>query len=543
MIVRIVAERPPVRLRAVSTNTASGIRQSTPPIVRLKFLSGERGYTGATGATGPTGPAGPAGETGATGPAGPAGEAGFYANRAAAIAATVPGSLSFVYLFSYATTNDGGASLYRKLGAPPGVTEAWHFQSADGAYWELAETVPNVRMLGAKGDDSTNDTVAVQETIDYVVARGGGGSIHIPTGIYRVTTINITGDDGLHVFGDGRQATILSSTGTGDGVIIGSASPEYAFITIRSLSVNALAGADKSAAVGVRVRKTTEVDLDDLYISSFKYGIVGDNSHFSRMERIRITGTLANGVGVWIMGDGSASGALENYLNRVFVEGNASSAINAPTYGFLIEDNQAFFAEHCTAIYCQAGCRINPSNAANKIEHIWFNTCLMDLNWGNGIDLVTNASETIRRFVFANGWASSNGERGILVDGVAQEMISIEGNQVFNNGLQGIKVSVGADVQISGNEVAGNSTASAGTYAGIELGSGTGIVTGARVTDNKSGTGGGFANLQSYGMFVNATASDYLIITGNDFRNNGTGGLLDSSTTGAGNKKIANNLP
>jgi parallel beta-helix repeat protein len=349
--------------------------------------------------------------------------------------------------------------------------------------------------------------------------------------------------DGQHIYGAGRNRTIIRAPGSGfNAVEIGDGTNEVSFLSIRNLSIVG-EGTKNFGDCGVRINKTTEVDVSDLFISGgFWGGIINDKAHFNRIERVRINGLKAGGVGVWIAGDGSASSSLENYLSRVFVEGDVSSAA-APNWGYLIEDNQAFFADHCTAIYCQIGTKVRPSNAANKIEHVWFNTCLMDLNHLYGLEILTAGAETVRRLLFANGWASSNGEYGILVDGVSHEMISIEGNQVYNNGKEGIVVAVGSDVQISNNEVAGNSTDAAGTYPGIRLGSGTGIVTGVRVTGNKSGTGGGFPNLQSYGVQVAATASDYLIIGDNDLRNNSLGGLIDSSTTGAGNKRIANNLP
>jgi parallel beta-helix repeat protein len=542
-VVRVSGDNTsPIRMRLAQSPAAMKMRLGNVEAVRLRFQSGMQGPAGpqgATGATGPTGPTGPQGATGLTGPTGPA-TASDYESRAVAAAATIPGATNFLRVAGYATAGDGGEALYKKVTAP-GAPQAWHFQSADGGWWELADDDPNVKQLGAKGDDSTDDTAAVEATHAYVVDKGGG-SWWFPPGLYRVSTITITTSH-IHVRGSGKQATVIVSTGTTDGIIIGSATPEYSWISLQNLSIVALSGTVKTSATGLYVQKTTEVYIADLYINGFQYGIVNDNAHFNRYERIRISGGLVDGVGVWVAGDGSATGALENYFSHVFVEGNANPLL-ATGWGFLIEDSQAAFFDHCTAIYCSHGAKIKPSNAANKVEHVWFTTCLMDFNHYNGFWIETGASETVRRVVYADGWASSNGEYGILIDGVANEMISIEGNEIFNNGKQGIWAKVAADIEISNNDIAGNSADTASTYAGIQLGEApSAIVTGVRAVSNKSGSGGGFANLQSYGMYVAASASDYLIIGNNDFRNNGTGGLLDSSTTGSGNKKIANNLP
>lgn len=74
---------------------------------------------------------------------------------------------------------DGGAALYKKVASQP--AHQGRFQSADGAWWELSDTIFRPEMFYQTGD--MNDAPAIQRCIDFVsqvgdvdangVARGG----------------------------------------------------------------------------------------------------------------------------------------------------------------------------------------------------------------------------------------------------------------------------------------------------------------------------------------------------------------------------------
>lgn len=68
----------------------------------------------------------------------------------------------------------------------------------------------NVKHLdwGAKGDDSTDDTSAIQAAIDAIHGEGGG-IVYIPAGTYQVSTLNLR--ENVQIIGAGRGATILKS--------------------------------------------------------------------------------------------------------------------------------------------------------------------------------------------------------------------------------------------------------------------------------------------------------------------------------------------
>src|ERR1039458_4978090 len=77
-------------------------------------------------------------------------------------------------------------------GAQPGVAE-------DGLY--------NVRAFGARGDGKRFDTDAIQKAIDTCAANGGG-TVHLPAGVYLCATLTIRGNVIIHL---AAQAQIIAT--------------------------------------------------------------------------------------------------------------------------------------------------------------------------------------------------------------------------------------------------------------------------------------------------------------------------------------------
>lgn len=82
---------------------------------------------------------------------------------------TISATVGAVQCEGRANKGDRGQALYTRVASQP--SHAGKFQSADGAWWELAENSLNPFMFGAKGDNSTNDSAAIQAMFDFVTAK------------------------------------------------------------------------------------------------------------------------------------------------------------------------------------------------------------------------------------------------------------------------------------------------------------------------------------------------------------------------------------
>ncbi len=84
--------------------------------------------------------------------------------------ASIEPSVNQVRVAGYATPGDGGAALYVRAASQP--AHGGRVQSADGAWWEIAERTVRPEMYGAAGDGVSDDTAAMVAMADHARERG-----------------------------------------------------------------------------------------------------------------------------------------------------------------------------------------------------------------------------------------------------------------------------------------------------------------------------------------------------------------------------------
>lgn len=119
----------------------------------------------------------------------------------------------------YAAIGDGGGGcFYWHDGSATTANEGTVFAADEGGTgrWKrLFSGAVNVRWFGATGDGATNDTDAIQDTIDYVYANNLG-TVFIPAGTYLVTALTITWADAnktVNIVGAGKRNTVIGKSG------------------------------------------------------------------------------------------------------------------------------------------------------------------------------------------------------------------------------------------------------------------------------------------------------------------------------------------
>ena len=149
----------------------------------------------------------------------------------------------------------------------------------------------NVLDYGAKGDGVTDDTAAIQATIDAAI-NAGGGVVYFPaTGLdyYKITsTLNIDYSSAfylsnrfakkIHLIGEGSASTCITPT-SGDYVAIslkGSADPAVYF-KMQGLRLSGTAPVS-SGSTGLLTDKAAYVVLDDVIIETFNQGFRGTDT-------------------------------------------------------------------------------------------------------------------------------------------------------------------------------------------------------------------------------------------------------------------------
>ena len=155
---------------------------------------------------------------------------------------------------------------------------SWGTVAGSGGYVDLRYSV---RDYGAKGDNSTDDTAAIQATIN--MARTTGGTVYFPRGVYVITTsltyTAIAGSDPIyrvHFAGDGIGASLIRQIGTGNGLTItgytGSPINPNLYSHISDLQfVGAQAGQ------GLSITNGAYVYVEACHFTGWAYGFYGAN--------------------------------------------------------------------------------------------------------------------------------------------------------------------------------------------------------------------------------------------------------------------------
>lgn len=150
-------------------------------------------------------------------------------SRLEAASSIWPGSVRFIRTRGYWTAGDGGGALYKRVAEEP--AHAGKFQSADGAWWELAEFEVSIDMLGAQGDGVADDWPALVAALGVLTERRK----LIFNGAKTYRFLNGNGNDDLpdniladHVEIDGNGATVIGDPGS--GVLVDSTYNQHYFL-------------------------------------------------------------------------------------------------------------------------------------------------------------------------------------------------------------------------------------------------------------------------------------------------------------------------
>ena len=109
-----------------------------------------------------------------------------FSNQIDVEGATIPSTIDHIRTAGYYQAGDNGGALYKRVsGTPASPSDKRYITSSGSVYWEFAEPEVNIRQFGAKGDDSTDDTTAVQHAINY--GSQTGKPVVVPSGKFKIT--------------------------------------------------------------------------------------------------------------------------------------------------------------------------------------------------------------------------------------------------------------------------------------------------------------------------------------------------------------------
>jgi hypothetical protein len=398
----------------------------------------------------------------------------YYATKAAVEAANVPAPVVAIRIAGYTDEGDGGAALYIRVGAEP--THDGKIQSNDGAWWEIAEVLINIKMFGAVADGTTDCAAALTSALEFIIDLGCGKVI-VPAGLYafnsRVSVVLPDARCVLSIFGDGQNNSILKWTNASGGL-------QFEFENTRnSLNLRGITLATDEngggTAIDIVQNATLEVlsknTFEDVGIRGFDAvdGNVGTNYWTTGINLLNVSFVDFDGVNIW--GPSSPTG------NGVVIAGTNDTDQSAVVHNF-------------------AKC------------NFWYQ------NIGLLYDAHTQGVTVTQSNFFGNN-------AGMLVSGNGDVQLTVVGNQ-FENEDYAIAINgLIADVMVANNLIFSRSNA---TGLNIDGGLRYTIVGNSFV---------GITTTNSYGVHVVSNeATNSGSISGNSYQGLAGGNLFDAATTG-----------
>ncbi len=207
--------------------------------------------------------------------------AGMFDSNIDVTTAVIPTTANFLQTAGYYVAGDGGGALYRRVAIEP--THAGKIQSADGAWWELAEGVVNIKVLGAKADSigtgtGTDNSPVLHNAILCAIALKK--NVYVPAGQYRLasrvvydkSSLNADSSSVPNIIGDGITMTRLYCD-SGGIRLAGSLTAGF-YVSWIEVSDIQFIGNDRAAnSIGIDVENQGFLRLKRVKCSNFDTGI------------------------------------------------------------------------------------------------------------------------------------------------------------------------------------------------------------------------------------------------------------------------------
>lgn len=118
-------------------------------------------------------------------------------------AAVVPSYMSAIRTNGYAAGGDGGAAIYKRVVSEP--AHPGKLQSADGAWWQIAENRLSLAAFGAQ-QGGPNCSTALENALDTSAAIGG--MVYIPSGDWHFATTSVYPIAARGIVGEGDSSVL-----------------------------------------------------------------------------------------------------------------------------------------------------------------------------------------------------------------------------------------------------------------------------------------------------------------------------------------------
>ena len=341
-----------------------------------------------------------------------------------------------------------GNSLQAELAASGGSALIGYLAAGAGAVattvqTKLRETI-SVKDFGAKGDNSTDDTAAIQAAIDSLSAKGG--VVFFPAGYYKISNTLLVKYSNIGLRGDGIVASTIVNTSSSLSAIRFAASPDSSIIYGNSLSdirVTVPAALD-SDAIGVELTHCDSFTMSSVsvkeYLINLKVsgarGLFVSNCLFASGSYFAAT-PKSGSRSVMIQAYSISDTSFNFHFTDCEIGGLRNTTTNLPRneYALLLDSCDTGYFTACNFSGSQSNVKLMAARANSGIYSVSFANCYANgLLVGSpqvcvssyGIDISGSAANVlISDIVWNGGYISCCREDGVYINQNGVQSISI----------------------------------------------------------------------------------------------------------------------
>ena len=165
-------------------------------------------------------------------------------------------------------------------------------------YWVNVKCPPE-GVTAAKGDGATDDTAAIQGSIDYALAHNM--AVFFPGGLYKVDKLTAANEDNanykaLTFIGSGNMTSVLVCQSVGTNHVVDIYGYFYS-INIRDLAITGASGYADSDKGLLRVASDGgNLNLNSLYLSNAPTGLVAQGFEYGAIDNLTIDSCTGDGI-------------------------------------------------------------------------------------------------------------------------------------------------------------------------------------------------------------------------------------------------------
>ena len=407
--------------------------------------------------------------------------------------------------------------------------------------------IVSVKDFGAVGDNSTDDTTAIQNAVTAANSFSKPKDVFFPSGRYKISSeITMPLNSTSRLIGEGLSNSIIRQTNaTANGVVFTYDNYLTTGGGVIDLSIEAGAGfvcaqffGQGSTGVGLKVvRANDNFTTRGIGIHNFAGGMHLLGCWNGRHNDLQVLFFSDNGVLIDTSTPGIVGGitAAGNTINGAKISNNGYSGTGTSSVGVRIRASGGEYFVNIDVTSAQVGWQIDP-RTGDQVLYLFGFATLADASGGSGwVFDATNG--LVWDCQFYNFWASYNTDHGVTVSGSNLKDIQVWGRS-RENGKHGVLMNVGG-LYWRGGKITNNGRLTAATYDGVNV-----AANASRWAVQNSVIGNNGTSLvaqQRDGIRVASGTNDFYAVEGCEFVGNTGVPMTDANSPS--NTQLTGNIP